>query len=68
MTQTNKEHEGYLFYLLVKFIAEKQNELISEAEQMVHIDDEFIRRQSRRLSSNKAKKSINEKYPSTSLL
>lgn len=35
------EHEGFMFYLLLKYIATEQNKLIESAEEMLRKDNEF---------------------------
>lgn len=41
LSQTSKDHEGYILFLLLKYLALLQNNLIHEAEKMMKSDSEF---------------------------
>lgn len=41
LTSSNAEHEGHIFYLLLKYLANEQNKLLEAAEQMIAKENEY---------------------------
>jgi serine phosphatase RsbU (regulator of sigma subunit) len=67
MSQTTKDHEGYSFFLLVKYLSLIQNNLIKEAETMMktEIDLKPQKVQKKQVQSKEFESDI---FPSTSIL
>lgn len=42
LSSSSHEHDNYIFFLLVKYLAMQQNKLLNEAEAMMSKENDFI--------------------------